>query len=77
MFPERFKYLLNTYLEDTITDGEKNDFFEAVSTDEFDEILSLSFDKSINEIDNGNVVSMPVEFEKNILKTIMRSENIK
>lgn len=71
---ERFSYLLTLYLEKNIPPRDKTEFFELLSTGNFDDILEKRFDKTMYEDDAQAGTDLPPYIAREIFDQILASE---
>lgn len=71
---ERFTYLLDKHLKGTLSFEEKAEFFELVSTGDFDAIMGTHFEKTIQETGDDDLEHLPFGSDRLILNNIVNSE---
>jgi transmembrane sensor len=68
---ERFRHLLNLYIEGSISHVEIDEFFELVATGDYDDIIKDNFDKTILEPDDQLIPDLPQGISHNLIRKIL------
>ncbi len=71
---ERFSYLLMLYVDNNISAKEKDEFFELLSSGDFDDLLEKKFDKTMYEDDAHPGTDLPLDTSRDIMNQILTSQ---
>lgn len=71
---QRFSYLLNLYVEGTISYAEHDEFFNMVSTGDYDDILESVLGKTLTAADVYPDVNLPGHIAHNLVRNILDTD---
>lgn len=68
-----FSYLLSRYSNDSISLKEQDEFFVMVSTDDYDDILTVAIENDFTRIKLNNSKSLSANANKEIVQNVLNS----